>query len=153
MTPVDPHGTLPTLVAPADSRIVLYCVILNLGNVYTCGYIIYYGHKLVVRCLCYSAALYCRLCLTKLLVQIFLLLTEQNYRITQLNLFRLGKNENKLLLTCSAAPQWAVRRAECAPSLSAESPLYKCFECLSPAHVHLHALPSSCLFTAALFKY
>ena len=30
-------------------------------------------------------------CLTKLLVQI---VTEQNYRVTQLNLYRLGTNEN-----------------------------------------------------------
>ena len=44
-------------------------MILNLGNVYTCGYIIYYGHKLVVRWLCYSAAFYRSLYLTKLLVQ------------------------------------------------------------------------------------
>ena len=31
-------------------------------------------------------------CLTKLLVQFS---TEQNYRVTQLNLYRLGTNENK----------------------------------------------------------
>ena len=125
-------------------------MILNLGNVYTCGYIIYYGHKLVVRCLCYSAAFYRSLCLTKLLVVIFYG-TKLPYYTTKSIPTR--KERNKLPPTCSAAPQWAVRRAECAPSLSAESLLYKCFECLSPAHVHLHALLSSCLFTAALFKY
>ena len=53
-------------------------MILNLGNIYIHVRIHNilplppgYGHKLVVRCLCYSAALYCRLCLTnKLLVHV-----------------------------------------------------------------------------------
>jgi len=66
-------------------------------------------------------------CLTKLLVQFC---TEQNYRVTQLNLYRLGTNENKLPLTPRWLP-WRKRAQVCAAVRGVSS--CKCFLCLSPA--------------------
>ena len=67
-----------------------------------CGYIMHYGHKLAVRCLCYSAGSYPRKCLTKVLCPDKLRNKTTVLHNSQLNLYRLGTNEINYPLT----PGW-----------------------------------------------